>query len=67
MSRPTRATQKPTLAEQIPFLKISTRSKRLIFQVTGAFAEFERAMIKQRVGAGLKVVEQARHIGRSQA
>lgn len=26
---------------------------RLLFQVTGAFAEFERAMIKQRVQVGL--------------
>jgi DNA invertase Pin-like site-specific DNA recombinase len=27
---------------------------RLMFQVTGAFAEFERSMIRQRVNAGLK-------------
>jgi hypothetical protein len=25
-----------------------------MFQVTGAFAEFERSMIKQRINAGLK-------------
>jgi hypothetical protein len=27
---------------------------RLMFQITGAFAEFERSMIRQRVRAGLK-------------
>jgi DNA invertase Pin-like site-specific DNA recombinase len=27
---------------------------KLMFQVTGAFAEFERSMIRQRVHAGLK-------------
>jgi DNA invertase Pin-like site-specific DNA recombinase len=27
---------------------------KLVFQVTGAFAEFERTMIRQRVKAGLK-------------
>ena len=26
-----------------------------MFQVTGAFAEFERSMIRQRVNAGLKI------------
>jgi DNA invertase Pin-like site-specific DNA recombinase len=32
-----------------------------MFQVTGAFAEFERAMIRQRVRAGLKrAVEQGK-------
>jgi len=34
---------------------------RLMFQVTGAFAEFERGMIRQRVRAGLKrAVEQGK-------
>ena len=34
---------------------------RLMFQVTGAFAEFERAMIRQRIRAGLKrAVEQGK-------
>jgi DNA invertase Pin-like site-specific DNA recombinase len=27
---------------------------KLVFQLTGAFAEFERAMIRQRIKAGLK-------------
>ena len=27
---------------------------KLVFQVTGAFAEFERTMIRQRIKAGLK-------------
>jgi DNA invertase Pin-like site-specific DNA recombinase len=38
---------------------------RLLFQVTGAFAEFERAMIRQRVNLGLKrAVAQGKHLGR---
>jgi DNA invertase Pin-like site-specific DNA recombinase len=32
----------------------TTPMGRLVFQVTGAFAEFERSMIRQRVRAGLK-------------
>ena len=36
-----------------------------MFQVTGAFAEFERTMIRQRVNAGLKrAVEQGKQLGR---
>ena len=36
-----------------------------MFQVTGAFAEFERSMIKQRINAGLKrAVEQGTQLGR---
>ena len=27
---------------------------KLVFQLTGAFAEFERTMIRQRIKAGLK-------------
>jgi DNA invertase Pin-like site-specific DNA recombinase len=30
---------------------------KLLFQVTGAFAEFERTMIRQRVNAGLSVIK----------
>jgi DNA invertase Pin-like site-specific DNA recombinase len=30
---------------------------KLLFQITGAFAEFERAMIRQRVRAGLKTIK----------
>src|SRR5262245_24515087 len=38
---------------------------KLVFQVTGAFSEFERAMIKQRVHAGLKrAVAQGKRLGR---
>ena len=32
----------------------STPMGKLVFQVTGAFAEFERSMIRQRVHAGLR-------------
>jgi DNA invertase Pin-like site-specific DNA recombinase len=36
-----------------------------MFQVTGAFAEFERSMIRQRVHAGLKrAVEAGKILGR---
>ena len=36
-----------------------------MFQVTGAFAEFERSMIRQRVHAGLRrAVEQGKTLGR---
>ena len=36
-----------------------------MFQVTGAFAKFERSMIKQRINAGLKrAVEQGKQLGR---
>ena len=37
----------------------------LMFQITGAFAEFERSMIRQRINAGLKrAVEQGKQLGR---
>jgi DNA invertase Pin-like site-specific DNA recombinase len=43
----------------------TTPSGRLMFQVTGAFAEFERSMIRQRVNAGLKrAVEAGKTLGR---
>jgi DNA invertase Pin-like site-specific DNA recombinase len=32
---------------------------KLVFQITGAFAEFERSMIRQRVRAGLKTIKAA--------
>ena len=35
-------------------LDTTTPTGRLMFQVTGAFAEFERSMIRERVHAGLK-------------
>src|SRR5437667_3658663 len=38
---------------------------KLVFQLTGAFAEFERTMIRQRVKAGLKrAVAQGVKVGR---
>jgi len=38
-------------------LDTTTPQGKLLFQITGAFAEFERSMIQQRVRAGLKVVK----------
>ena len=35
----------------------TTPQGKLLFQLTGAFAEFERSMIQQRIKAGLKVVK----------
>ena len=35
----------------------TTPAGKLLFQMTGAFAEFERSMIRQRVRAGLSVVK----------
>jgi DNA invertase Pin-like site-specific DNA recombinase len=43
----------------------TTPAGKLMFQVTGAFAEFERSMIRQRVTAGLRrAVEQGKQLGR---
>jgi DNA invertase Pin-like site-specific DNA recombinase len=43
----------------------TTPMGKLMFQVTGAFAEFERSMIRQRVHAGLKrAVEAGKVLGR---
>ena len=43
----------------------TTPMGRLVFQVTGAFAEFERTMIRQRIKAGLKrAVAQGVKLGR---
>jgi DNA invertase Pin-like site-specific DNA recombinase len=43
----------------------TTPAGKLMFQVCGAFAEFERSMIRQRVHAGLKrAVEQGKTLGR---
>ena len=36
----------------------TTPTGKLLFQVTGAFAEFERSMIRQRVRAGLGIIEE---------
>jgi DNA invertase Pin-like site-specific DNA recombinase len=46
-------------------LDTTTPMGKLMFQVTGAFAEFERSMIRQRVHAGLKrAVEAGKTLGR---
>jgi DNA invertase Pin-like site-specific DNA recombinase len=43
----------------------TTPAGKLLFQVTGAFAEFERSMIRQRVNAGLaRARAQGKHLGR---
>ena len=43
----------------------TTPMGKLVFQVTGAFAEFERSMIRQRIKAGLKrAVAQGVKLGR---
>jgi DNA invertase Pin-like site-specific DNA recombinase len=43
----------------------TTSAGKLMFQVTGAFAEFERSMIRQRIRAGLKrAVERGAMLGR---
>jgi DNA invertase Pin-like site-specific DNA recombinase len=36
----------------------TTPAGKLLFQLTGAFAEFERSMIRQRVRAGLSIIKQ---------
>ena len=38
-------------------LDTTTPTGKLLFSITGAFAEFERSMIRQRVNAGLKTVK----------
>jgi DNA invertase Pin-like site-specific DNA recombinase len=43
----------------------TTPTGRLMFQITGAFAEFERSMIRQRIRAGLRrAVDAGKHLGR---
>jgi DNA invertase Pin-like site-specific DNA recombinase len=43
----------------------TTPMGKLVFQITGAFAEFERLMIRQRIKAGLKrAVAQGTRLGR---
>jgi DNA invertase Pin-like site-specific DNA recombinase len=43
----------------------TTPAGKLMFQVCGAFAEFERSMVRQRVNAGLKrAIEQGKQLGR---
>jgi DNA invertase Pin-like site-specific DNA recombinase len=46
-------------------LDTTTLTGRLMFHITGAFAEFERSMIRQRVRAGLKrAVDAGKQLGR---
>ena len=46
-------------------LDTTTPAGRLMFQVTGAFAEFERSMIRERIHAGLKrAVDAGKTLGR---
>ena len=43
----------------------TTPTGRLMFQITGAFAEFERSMMRQRIRAGLRrAVEAGKQLGR---
>jgi DNA invertase Pin-like site-specific DNA recombinase len=43
----------------------TTPAGKLMFQVTGAFAEFERSLIRQRIQAGLKrAVANGKTLGR---
>src|SRR4051812_39150375 len=43
----------------------TTPAGKLLFQITGAFAEFERSMIRQRVNAGLaRARAQGKRLGR---
>src|SRR5262249_6536385 len=43
----------------------TTPTGRLMFQITGAFAEFERSMTRQRIRAGLRrAVEAGKQLGR---
>ncbi len=43
----------------------TTPAGKLLFQITGAFAEFERSMIRQRVNAGLaRARSQGKRLGR---
>ena len=45
----------------------TTPSGKLMFQIVGAFAEFERSMIRQRIHAGLKrAVAEGKILGRPQ-
>jgi DNA invertase Pin-like site-specific DNA recombinase len=47
---------------------MSTASGRLMFQIIGAMAEFERELIRERVKAGMKNARaEGAHIGRPRA
>lgn len=67
-SEPEASDRTPFLADfatATPELKFSIHTGQLMFQITGAFAEFERAMIRERVKLGLKrAVAQGKHLDR---
>lgn len=44
-------------------LDLSTPSGRLMFQIIGAMAEFERALIQERVKAGLRNAREGQAAG----
>ena len=49
-------------------LDLGTPSGRLMFQIIGAMAEFERALIQERVKAGLRNARaKGKHLGRPRA
>jgi DNA invertase Pin-like site-specific DNA recombinase len=46
-------------------IETTTPARKMLFHVTGAFAEFERSMIRQRVNAGLaRARAQGKRLGR---
>jgi DNA invertase Pin-like site-specific DNA recombinase len=54
----------PAAASRRWSIDTTTPAGKLMFQVCGAFAEFERSMIRQRVHAGLKrAVAQGKQLG----
>jgi ATP-dependent Lon protease len=54
-----------TTGERVEAKDTTTPMGKLVFQLTGAFAEFERTMIRQRIKAGLKrAVAQGVKLGR---
>jgi DNA invertase Pin-like site-specific DNA recombinase len=57
--------QKRPAVQQQQAIDTTTPMGKLVFQLTGAFAEFERMMIRQRIKAGLKrAVAQGVKLGR---
>ena len=58
------STKNPGQLTDRPGLGVSPAGK-LMFQVRGAFAEFERSMIRQQVSAGLKrALDAGKQLGR---
>jgi DNA invertase Pin-like site-specific DNA recombinase len=49
-------------------LDTTTPTGRLLFQITGAFAEYERGIIRERIKAGLQRARaQGKRLGRAQS